>query len=179
MNVFEAAKQVEGLADGQLAQLMQAPNPEVPGYLVLGEMEKRRRMRESTAPQSGQGQGSMAQEAIAREQERQAMTMPSYARGGPIEPEGRQAPDFGVFFGNANRAPSSAPSGATAAGIGALSTSPQSPQTAAPVDIPIIQKEQERPRFFVPQKAFAAGGAVGGLMPLSRDPVTGKVRFGE
>jgi hypothetical protein len=32
-----------------------------------------------------------------------------------------------------------------------------------------------RPRF---NPGFADGGAVGGLMPLSRDPMTGKVRFG-
>jgi hypothetical protein len=32
-----------------------------------------------------------------------------------------------------------------------------------------------RPRF---SPGFADGGAVGGLMPLSRDPATGKVRFG-
>lgn len=49
MNIVALQKQLQGLPDQALAAYMQKPSMEVPQYLVLGELQRRQKLRQSAA----------------------------------------------------------------------------------------------------------------------------------
>jgi hypothetical protein len=64
MNMLDIQDKLKGLSEQQLVQAMQAPAENVPQFLVLSEITRRKRMRDSMASQEGNGM-TVAQEAVA------------------------------------------------------------------------------------------------------------------
>jgi hypothetical protein len=64
MNMLDIQDKLKGLSEPQLVQAMQAPTENVPQFLVLSEITRRKRMRDSMAAQQGNGM-TVAQEAVA------------------------------------------------------------------------------------------------------------------
>lgn len=64
MNILQLQDRLKDLSDQQLAREMQNPMGGAPQYLVLTELQRRKKMREAMPQQQGQ-QRSMAEEAVA------------------------------------------------------------------------------------------------------------------
>jgi hypothetical protein len=64
MNMLDIQDKLKGLSEQQLVQAMQAPTENVPQFLVLSEITRRKRMRDSMAAQESSGM-TVAQEAVA------------------------------------------------------------------------------------------------------------------
>jgi len=64
MNMLDIQDKLKGLSEQQLVQAMQAPTENVPQFLVLSEITRRKRMRDSMAAQENSGM-TVAQEAVA------------------------------------------------------------------------------------------------------------------
>jgi hypothetical protein len=66
MNVLQLQERLKDYSQQQLAQEMKMPSGQVPQYLVLGEMQRRKRMQaEQAAAQSQQSQTTVAEDAVA------------------------------------------------------------------------------------------------------------------
>lgn len=65
MNILQVQDRLKDLSDQQLAREMSNPTGAAPQYLVLTELQRRKKMRESAAPQQSGPQPSMAEEAVA------------------------------------------------------------------------------------------------------------------
>lgn len=307
MDIAKIAEDLKVMDDGQLATLMQSQNPQVPGYLVLGELDARNRMRSAADAGQQAQEPTMAQQAAQQAGERDMMARSSmqrqvqgYAAGGPVLDEekagigalaaptsehdwnfksmndltaapaavagaapqvmipwefygmkGAENVDWaeearlrnlgnsvkGGIFSPSYQALSDADrkagrdynrslqgggsrsqkgpgffgmfmertdplSGFTKLQAGAASSSSSSSSeggeesttttedgsggsttTSASSGIGALSPSERlasnKPRFFIEEEQFAGGGPVGGLVPLTRDPVTGQVRFGQ
>ena len=66
MNVLQLQERLKDYSQQQLAQEMQMPSGSVPQYLVLGEMQRRKRMEtEQAAAQAQQNQTTVAEDVVA------------------------------------------------------------------------------------------------------------------
>jgi hypothetical protein len=100
MNIVQMQKQLEMLPDQALAGYVQRPSGEVPQYLVLSELGRRQKLRQSSAGGMGgaqppkstvkddllsQGLGSMPVQAPGAEQAYAAGGIVSFADGGDVD----------------------------------------------------------------------------------------------
>lgn len=65
MNIIELQEKLKDLPDQRLTQEMQSPSGSVPQFLVLNELNRRKRMRDDMKAMSAQPTATVAQEAIA------------------------------------------------------------------------------------------------------------------
>lgn len=66
MNVIQLQDMAKNLSDQQIAKEMQTPSGSMPGYVLLSEAMRRKRMRETYAAQQEQPKQSMAEEMSAQ-----------------------------------------------------------------------------------------------------------------
>lgn len=65
MNIIDIQDSLKDLSESQLIKEMQMPTGNAPQFLVLGEIQRRKRMRDDFAAQQASQQGTVAQEAVA------------------------------------------------------------------------------------------------------------------
>jgi hypothetical protein len=65
MNMIQLQDRLKGLSQDQLVQEMQMPTGQVPQFLVLSELTRRKKMEDSFAMEQGRDQSTVAQDAIA------------------------------------------------------------------------------------------------------------------
>lgn len=66
MNILQVQDRLKGLSEQQLAQEMQMPSGMAPQFLVLSELQRRKRVRDEFQAQQGKGQmTTVAQDAVA------------------------------------------------------------------------------------------------------------------
>lgn len=65
MNIIDIQDGLKDLSESQLIKEMQMPTGNAPQFLVLGEIQRRKRMRDDFAAQQASQQGTVAQEAVA------------------------------------------------------------------------------------------------------------------
>jgi hypothetical protein len=65
MNLVDLQDKLKNFSEEQLISQMQAPTGEVPQFLLLSEITRRQKMRDSFAQAQGQEQSTVAQDAIA------------------------------------------------------------------------------------------------------------------
>lgn len=65
MNILDVQDSLKDLSEAQLIKEMQMPSGNAPQFLVLGEIQRRKRVRDNFAAQQAQQQQTVAQEAVA------------------------------------------------------------------------------------------------------------------
>jgi hypothetical protein len=65
MNILDVQNKLKNFSEEQLVQEMQAPTGSAPQFLVLGEIQRRKRMRDDLRQQQAQPVKTVAEEAIA------------------------------------------------------------------------------------------------------------------
>ena len=65
MNIIDIQDSLKDLSESQLIKEMQMPTGNAPQFLVLGEIQRRKRMRDDFAAQQASQQSTVAQEAVA------------------------------------------------------------------------------------------------------------------
>jgi hypothetical protein len=65
MNLVDLQDKLKNFSEEQLVSQMQAPTGEVPQFLLLSEITRRQKMRDSFAQAQGQEQSTVAQDAVA------------------------------------------------------------------------------------------------------------------
>ena len=65
MNMIQLQDRLKGLSQEQLVQEMQMPSGQVPQFLVLSELTRRKKMEDSYAMEQGREQSTVAQDAVA------------------------------------------------------------------------------------------------------------------
>ena len=65
MNIIQLQDRLKGLSQDQLVQEMQMPTGQVPQFLVLSELTRRKKMEDSFAMEQGRDQSTVAQDAVA------------------------------------------------------------------------------------------------------------------
>jgi hypothetical protein len=65
MNMIQLQDRLKGLSQDQLVQEMQMPTGQVPQFLVLSELTRRKKMEDAYAMEQGRDQSTVAQDAIA------------------------------------------------------------------------------------------------------------------
>lgn len=65
MNMIDVQDKLKNLSEDQLIREMQAPSGSAPQFLVLSEITRRKRMRDSLNAQNAQSQPTVAEEAVA------------------------------------------------------------------------------------------------------------------
>ena len=66
MNILDQQDKLKGLSEQQLVSEMQMPSGQMPQYLVLSEITRRKSMRDEMAAREQQGpQSTVAEEAVA------------------------------------------------------------------------------------------------------------------
>jgi hypothetical protein len=65
MNLVDLQNKLRNLSQEQLVQQMQTPSGDVPQFLLLSEITRRQKMRDSFAQEQNEDQSSVAQDAIA------------------------------------------------------------------------------------------------------------------
>ena len=86
-NLIQLEDDVKGLPDQALQQLAKAPNPQVPQFLVISEIQRRGDMRKRfEARQQQQPQGTVAQQIVSPQPQGIASMMPQQGmpQGGPM-----------------------------------------------------------------------------------------------
>ena len=68
-NLIQLEDDVKGLPDQALQQLAQAPNPQLPQFLVISEIQRRSDMRKRFEARQQQPQGTVAQQIVAPQQQ--------------------------------------------------------------------------------------------------------------
>ncbi len=95
-NLIQLEDDVKGLPDQALQQLAKAPNPQVPQFLVISEIQRRGDMRKRfEARQQQQPQGTVAQQIVNPQPQGIASMMPQQGmpQGGPMPmPQGGPTP---------------------------------------------------------------------------------------
>ena len=95
-NLIQLEDDVKGLPDQALQQLAQTPNPQVPQFLVISEIQRRGDMRKRfEARQQQQPQGTVAQQIVNPQPQGIASMMPQQGmpQGGPMPmPQGGPMP---------------------------------------------------------------------------------------
>ena len=95
-NLIQLEDDVKGLPDQALQQLAKAPNPQVPQFLVISEIQRRGDMRKRfEARQQQQPQGTVAQQIVNPQPQGIASMMPQQGmpQGGPMPmPQGGPMP---------------------------------------------------------------------------------------
>ena len=95
-NLIQLEDDVKGLPDQALQQLAKAPNPQVPQFLVISEIQRRGDMRKRfEARQQQQPQGTVAQQIVSPQPQGIASMMPQQGmpQGGPMPmPQGGPMP---------------------------------------------------------------------------------------
>lgn len=64
MNMLDLQDKLKNLSEDQLVGQMQTPSGEVPQFLVLGEIDRRKRMRNDAQRQQGTTQSTVAQDVV-------------------------------------------------------------------------------------------------------------------
>lgn len=108
MNIIDIQDQLKNFSENQLIQEMQMPSGNAPQFLVLSEIQRRKRVRDNFAKQQAANEPTVAEEAVA-------------AAGVPMQ-------------GIAGMSEAMAPQSATSVGIGTMM--PQSMRQAAPPSAP-------------------------------------------
>lgn len=108
MNIIDIQDQLKNFSENQLIQEMQMPSGNAPQFLVLSEIQRRKRVRDNFAKQQAANEPTVAEEAVA-------------AAGVPMQ-------------GIAGMSEAMAPQSATSGGIGTMM--PQSMRQAAPPSAP-------------------------------------------
>ena len=65
MNIIEVQDNLKNFSEDQLVSEMQAPSGMIPQFLVLSELNRRKRVKDDFAARSAENQNTVAQEAIA------------------------------------------------------------------------------------------------------------------
>lgn len=162
MNIVQMQKQLEGLPDQALAGYMQRPSSEVPQYLVLSELNRRKKLRDSAAtmgaaqqaPKStvaedvmGGGVMSLPQEAAPQ----------GYAEGGLVAFAGGGNVDEGAgFFNYDYRSPYAAR---------------RTPQEQAKIDAAYEAQRAEDQARYAAQDPLAAYRQRAGIAAPTTDPM--------
>jgi hypothetical protein len=68
-NLIQLEDDVKGLPDQALQQLAQRPNPQLPQFLVVSEIQRRTDMRKRFESRQPQPQGTVAQQIVAPQQQ--------------------------------------------------------------------------------------------------------------
>ena len=108
MNIIDIQDQLKNFSENQLIQEMQMPSGTAPQFLVLSEIQRRKRVRDDFAKRQAAGEPTVAQEAVA-------------AAGVPMQ-------------GIAGMSEAMAPQSAASDGIGSIM--PQSMRQAVPQQMP-------------------------------------------
>ena len=65
MNIIEVQDNLKNFSEDQLVSEMQSPSGMIPQFLVLSELNRRKRVKDDFAARSAENQNTVAQEAIA------------------------------------------------------------------------------------------------------------------
>jgi hypothetical protein len=65
MNIIELQDNLKNFSEDQLVNEMQTPSGMIPQFLVLSELNRRKRVKDDFAARSAENQNTVAQEAIA------------------------------------------------------------------------------------------------------------------
>jgi hypothetical protein len=76
MNILQTEDLVKGMPDQQLMQQAQAPDGQVPQYLLISEVQRRQDMRKRFQAQEEQPQGTVAEQILSGGQQQQPQGMP-------------------------------------------------------------------------------------------------------
>lgn len=119
MNLVDLQDKLKNFSEEQLVSQMQAPTGEVPQFLLLSEITRRQKMRDSFAQAQGQERSTVAQDAVA------AAGLPQDAAqqlAGSMAPQTDMAGNAGAAGGQAVMPPAQAqpPMGMAGGGIVAL-----------------------------------------------------------
>lgn len=111
MNIAKLQSQLQHVPDQALIGYVQNPDGQVPSYLALAELTRRKEIRKSAAPQKAAPTQSVAQQAVAEVEpgiaqlplkDEQMFSEQSYAQGGIVAfDEGGEVPRFnGMYDGS-------------------------------------------------------------------------------
>ena len=64
MNIIEIQDNLKNFSEDQLVKEMQMPSGSVPQFLVLSELNRRKRVKEDFAARSAQNENTVAQDAL-------------------------------------------------------------------------------------------------------------------
>ena len=96
MNILDIQDSLKDLSEAQLIQEMQMPSGTAPQFLVLGEIQRRKRVRDDFASQQAQQQQTVAQEAVAAMGIPQAAGMDMQQAMNPNRSMVQNAPSGGI-----------------------------------------------------------------------------------
>lgn len=96
MNILDIQDSLKDLSEAQLIKEMQMPSGVAPQFLVLGEIQRRKRVREDFASQQAQQQQTVAQEAVAAMGIPQAAGMDMQQAMNPNRSMVQNAPSGGI-----------------------------------------------------------------------------------
>ena len=96
MNILDIQDSLKDLSEAQLIKEMQMPSGVAPQFLVLGEIQRRKRVRDDFASQQAQQQQTVAQEAVAAMGIPQAAGMDMQQAMNPNRSMVQNAPSGGI-----------------------------------------------------------------------------------